>query len=117
MPRGTSPQRRSWSRTRFRFPIVAFELVLVGPDNSLPVTFSAGDGVFFYKTANGQLCLEGGLPEQCILALGSPAANTTTGETSNAVYGDVVRDRVVGGPWTFGETCCASYLVQSVTIP
>jgi hypothetical protein len=56
----------------FRFPIVAFELVLVGPDNSLPVAFSAGDGVFFYKMANGQLCLEGGLPEQCILRAGEP---------------------------------------------
>jgi hypothetical protein len=80
----------------YQFPIVAFEVNVVGPDNLSNSAFSSGAGQITYKSS-GQLCVEGGLPESC------SGNGTITGETSNATYG------------TIGPPCCASQLTQSLS--
>jgi hypothetical protein len=84
------------------FPIVAFQVNVVGPDNFSDSQFSSGAGTITYGTSTGQLCVEGGLPDTCSNSLGS---NTPTGETSNAIYGPIQ------------SPCCASELTQSLSTP
>jgi hypothetical protein len=85
-----------------QFPIVAFEVNVVGPDNGSDSQFSSGAGTITYGISNGQLCVEGGLPDLCSNSSGS---DTPTGETSNAIYGPI------------GPPCCASELTQSLSTP
>lgn len=80
----------------YQFPIVAFEVNVVGPDNSSNSAFSSGAGTITYESS-GQLCVEGGLPKSC------SGNRTFTAETSNANYA------IIGPP------CCGSSLQQSVT--
>jgi hypothetical protein len=85
--------------TQHQFPIVAFEVNLVGPGNGSNAHFSSGAGTINYEISNGQLCVEGGLPEVC------SGTGNGTAETSNAIYGPI-------------ETpCCASELTQSISVP
>jgi hypothetical protein len=81
-----------------QFPIVAFQANIGGPDNASSSQFSSGAGTIFYAVSNGQLCVEGGLPDLCSKSAGS---NTPTAETSNAAYGPI------------GPPCCALELSQS----
>jgi hypothetical protein len=83
-----------------QFPIVAFQVNVVGPDNSSYSQFSSGGGTITYEISNGQLCVEGGLPDLCSKSSGS---GTPTGETSNATY------------WPIEAPCCASELTQSLS--
>jgi hypothetical protein len=87
------------SYTGYRFPIVAFQVNIGGPDNSSHSRFSSGSGTITY-VSNGQLCVEGGLPDLCSKSSGS---NTPTAETSTASYGAI------------GPPCCASQLAQSLS--
>jgi hypothetical protein len=82
-----------------QFPIVAFQVNFVGPDGAASSQFSSGAGSITYEISNGQLCVEGGLPDLCSKSSGSRAS---TGEKSNATYG------------TIGPPCCASQLTQSL---
>jgi hypothetical protein len=79
----------------YQFPIVDFEVNVVGPDNLSNSAFSSGAGIITYQSS-GQLCVEGGLP-------GCSGNPIFTGETSNARYG------------TIATPCCASELTQSLS--
>jgi hypothetical protein len=59
-----------------QFPIVAFQVNVVGPDNESDSQFYSGAGTITYEISNGQLCVEGGLPDTCSNSLGS---STPTG--------------------------------------
>jgi hypothetical protein len=83
-----------------QFPIVAFQVNVVGPDNASSSQFSSGAGTIFYAVSSGQLCVEGGLPDLCSKSSGSDRG---TAETSNAVYGPIE------------APCCASELSQSLS--
>lgn len=85
-----------------QFPIVAFQVNVVGPGNSSDSQFSSGAGTITYEIANGQLCVEGGLPDTCSNSSGSGIG---TSETSNAIYGPIE------------SPCCASELTQSLSTP
>jgi hypothetical protein len=78
------------------FPISSFQTDVVGPGNGQSTIFSGGAGTITYSVASGQLCLEGGLPDQCT------GKSTPTAEDSNAAYGTIA-------------SCCGSTLTQSVT--
>jgi hypothetical protein len=81
----------------FWYPIRAFEVDIVGPDNSQCAEFSSGGGTITYSTTSGQqLCAAGGL------GVCSTATNTTC-ESSNATYGPI------------GPSCCGGELSQSVS--
>jgi len=83
-----------------QLPIVAFQVDVVGPGGLVPATtFSPGAGSITYQ-ANGQLCIEGGLPDACSNTVGSIPTN----ETSNAQYGPV-------------SACCGSSLTQTLSTP
>jgi hypothetical protein len=84
----------------FQFPIVAFQLNVVGPSGGAGTTFSPGAGSITYQ-ADGQLCIEGGLRDACSNSAGS---GTATAETSNVQYGQM-------------SSCCGSSLTQSLTAP
>jgi len=79
-----------------QFPIVAFQVNIVGPDNSTDATFTSGAGNITYGSS-GQICVEGGVPDKC------SGSGTTTAETSNVSYA------LIGPP------CCGSSLTQSIT--
>jgi hypothetical protein len=65
------------------FPIYGAQLVLVGPFNAMPVSFTSGSGTFTYQVSSGSLAVE--------------AAGTTcsgvfepgTAEDSNSIYGNI----------------------------
>ena len=78
-----------------QFPIVAFQVNIVGPDNLSNSAFTSGAGTIAYESS-GQLCIEGGIPDTC------SGSSTFTGERSNATYG------------TIGPPCCGSQLSQSL---
>jgi len=80
-----------------QFPIVALQTNVVGPGNGSCSAFSSGSGTIFYSVSNGQLCIEGGLPEVC------SGSNTNTNEGSNTTYG------MIEPPF-----CCGSGLEQSL---
>lgn len=82
-----------------RCPIVAFQVNVVGADNSATAQFSSGAGVITYESED-QLCVEGGLPDLCSNSSGS---STPTAEQSNATYGPI------------GPHCCGSQLSQSLS--
>jgi hypothetical protein len=82
-----------------QFPIVAFQTNIVGPSNGANTAFSGGAGTISYQVSTGQLCLEGGLADQCSNSAGS---STPTAETSNATYGAIA-------------SCCGSLLAQTLT--
>ena len=71
-----------------RYPIVAFQMNLVGPGNLSHCTFTTGltasRGIFYYSVLPGELTWQGGGP-------GAACGESTqlTGETSNAYYSDV----------------------------
>lgn len=85
------------------YPIVAFQVNIVGPGGCTCSEFSPGGGTITYEVPPGQqlrlqqLCVEGGLREVC-----SGSTNSTC-ETSNATYGPI------------GPPCCSSSLSQSVS--
>jgi hypothetical protein len=79
-----------------QFPIVAFQVNVVGPDNLSNSAFTSGAGTITYESS-GQLCVEGGIPDTC------SGSGTTTGESSNATYG------------TIAPPCCGSQLGQSLS--
>jgi hypothetical protein len=66
-------------------PIVAFELVLVGPDNGDSVVLSQGAGIISYWAPNNLVVFntQTGPPLQCMNFGGG------TGETANSVYGSL----------------------------
>jgi hypothetical protein len=76
----------------FQFPIVAFQVDVVGPSGGSSTTFSQGAGTIVYR-ANNQLCVEGGLPDVCSKSAGS---GTATAETSNTTYGAMSDDSCCG---------------------
>jgi hypothetical protein len=82
-----------------QFPIVAFQVNIVGPANLSNSTFSSGAGTIgtIAYTSSGQLCVEGGLPDGC------SGSGTPTGETSNVAYA------------TIAPPCCNSSLTQSIS--
>jgi len=80
----------------YQFPIVAFQVNIVGPDNGSTATFTSGKGTITYESSS-QLCVEGGLPDGC------SGNGTPTGEKSTAKYG------------TIGPPCCGSQLSQSLS--
>lgn len=82
----------------FQFPIVAFQLNIVGYDNSQNTVFSSGGGLISYEAQNG-LCVEGELPDLCSQ---SAASDTPTAENSNVTYG------AISAP-----SCCGSSIQQS----
>jgi Stigma-specific protein, Stig1 len=82
-----------------QFPIVAFQTNIVGPFNGANTAFTGGAGTITYQVSTGQLCLEGGLADQCSTSAGN---NTPTAETSNATYGAIA-------------SCCGSLLAQTLT--
>ena len=85
-----------------QFPIVAFQLNIVGFDDSQDTTFSSGEGLITYQAQNG-LCVEGELPDLCSMSVGS---DTPTGENSNLPYG------AISAPG-----CCAQSIQQSFGPP
>jgi hypothetical protein len=64
------------------FPIYGAQLVLVGPFNGMPISFTSGAGTFTYEVSSGALAVETGAP--C-----SGAFEVGTAEDSNSIYGDV----------------------------
>jgi hypothetical protein len=70
------------------YPIVAFEVDLVGPGNSSNCTFVSGltssRGIFYYSVSPGTLSVQSGGPGAACGEWGGGTA-----ETSNAVYSDV----------------------------
>jgi hypothetical protein len=85
-----------------QFPIVAFELNIVGYDNGQDTTFSSGAGLITYQAQNA-LCVEGELPDICS---NSAASGTGTAENSNITYG------AISAP-----NCCGSSIQQSFATP
>jgi hypothetical protein len=85
-----------------QFPIVAFQLNLVGYENSEDTTFSSGAGLITYEAQSG-LCVEGELPDACSM---SAASGTPTGENSNMTYGPIS-----------APNCCDSSIQQSFGTP
>ena len=91
----------------YQFPIVDFEVNVVGPENLSTSTFSSGEGIINYQSS-GQLCVEGAGPP---LSGGCSGNGIFTGEKSNANYGAI-------GPVidsTGEDGCCGSSLYQKVT--
>jgi hypothetical protein len=85
-----------------QFPIVAFQVNVVGPANGANTVFSPpGAGFIIYEalTPSNELCIEGGLPDLCSNSAGS---GTPTAETSNATYGSL-------------GTCCGIGIIQPIT--
>jgi hypothetical protein len=80
-----------------RFPVVAFEPAIVGPDNSLAANFSSGIGVLSYAGSNGSLCVQGASSDTC------SGNSVDTGETSNASYSEI-------------SPCCGSPAKQQVSV-
>jgi hypothetical protein len=82
-----------------QFPMVAFQLNVVGPGGGAYASFqSGGQGTITYS-ADGGLCIEGGGTDKC------SGRYTFTQETSNAAYGPI-------------SPCCASSglpITQSLT--
>lgn len=64
-------------------PVLAFQMNIVGPYNSLRTTFSAASGHIFYNAANSYLTTLGSQPS-CVAA-----PNVITAETSNLRYSDL----------------------------
>lgn len=64
-------------------PVLAFQMNIVGPYNSLRTTFSAASGLIFYSAANSYLTTLGSQPS-CVAA-----PNVITAETSNLLYSDL----------------------------
>lgn len=80
------------------FPIRAFEVNIVGLGGEYSNTdFTLGAGTLRYEISNGELCVQGGLPEQCTGKL------FFTHETSNARYGPME------------PPCCRDLLSQHVS--
>ncbi len=65
------------------FPIYGAQLVLVGPFNGMPISFSSGAGSFTYAVSSGSLGVEAA-GSTC-----SGAFEPGTAEDSNAVYGAI----------------------------
>jgi hypothetical protein len=86
----------------FQYPIVAFQANIVGPYNKADAHFSSGAGTITYSS-DGELCLEGGVPDLCSKAVPAGCAYTRTQETSNTDYGYITQ-------------CCGSQLTQSLTL-
>jgi hypothetical protein len=102
---GNTTSRSATLPATQQFPIVAFQVNVVGPDGGSNSQFSSGAGTITYEISNGQLCVEGGLPDLCSESAGSKAGTAETAETSNATYGAI------------GPPCCASQLTQSFQTP
>ena len=100
---GTTNSKTATLDANHQFPIVAFEANVVGPDNASNSQFSSGAGTITYEISNGQLCVEGGLPDASCNTPGSKLVHTA--ETSNVTYGPI------------GPPCCAAALTQSVSSP
>jgi hypothetical protein len=66
------------------WPIYGFTLNIVGPGNLAPCTFTSGAGTLTYKVSPpGALSLQSSATASC------QGRQPPTGETSNAVYGDI----------------------------
>jgi hypothetical protein len=89
----------------YLYPIRAFEVDIVGPDNSQCSEFSSGGGTLTYSATNGELCVAGGWPGVC------STVGAYTCETSNATYGPTYA--TYGRPTS--PTCCSGELSQSVS--
>jgi hypothetical protein len=79
-----------------QFPIVAFEVNVVGPGNHSNSQFSSGAGTITYEISNGQLCVEGGLPDVCSKSSGS-------GIGWNAHLNQAIAAEVNEVQWPFGR--------------
>jgi hypothetical protein len=79
----------------YLYPIRAFQVNIVGPDDSRCSEFSSGGGKIDYKVSSGQLCVASGATGVC-------GANNgiTTCEISNITYGEI------------GPLCCNEELWQ-----
>ena len=78
-----------------QFPISGFQVNLVGPDNLSNANFTSGAGVLSYS-----------VPEGSSLSVQNGGQNPLTGETSNILYGPVVRPRfpLAGQPPTLSQS-------------
>ena len=71
--------------TGTQFPISGFQLNLVGPGGLSPSTFTSGAGNIAYNVSPGTLSVQPGpVGSSC-----GQYSGAITGETSNAVYGDI----------------------------